>query len=159
MKKSKLKLISSLIINESNTNELEKKELFKLVENSSKEDLINFIKENQTVLNELITPKIKSFLSISGATTGFGIPFVIYRAILSLHGKCTRNCGRFEYNTIRRQVCMVRCKIDKYEKMLEAAKKHNASSNNIKDLQNKINKYKKKLAEYMRHAKRRGTSY
>jgi len=40
MKKSKLKLISSLIINESNTNELEKKELFKLVENSSKEDFL-----------------------------------------------------------------------------------------------------------------------
>ena len=63
----------------------------------------------------------KSYSSMSGQ--GFTIMWALYRKIRSLYDNCTRRCGKYELNTTRRQHCMLKCKVEKFESQLAAAKK------------------------------------
>ena len=165
MKKSTLKIMSYLIINESTNDEIERNELFKLLKNSNKNELIDFINENRYILNELILPKTQTTMSVvgmgvSGRMPHKGLPvWLFYKMVRSFFDKCMKRCGIFDINSIRRQVCIVRCRIDKYEKLLNIAQQNEQSSSKINNLQKKVNKFRKKLIDYQRFGERRGTSY
>ena len=64
----------------------------------------------------------KSVMSVVAVTSLYGIPYLIYRTIRSSFDHCTERCGTYELNTSRRQHCMLKCKVDKYEKMVKSAK-------------------------------------
>lgn len=120
------------------------------------EDRFENSKYNE-IINE-IAPKTKTYLSLTGA--GFyGLPFIIYRKIRSLHDACTKKCGTYEFNTIRRQVCLVRCNIAEKELILAQLRKTNASPDKITKVETQIKKLSRKLKEYDAHAKKRGTKY
>ena len=65
----------------------------------------------------------KSYMSMAGAGGGMNPMWLAYRKVRSMFDDCTRKCGTFEINTSRRQHCMAKCKVVKFESMLAAAKK------------------------------------
>ena len=66
----------------------------------------------------------KTYMSASGAYSGYGTPiWALYRKVRSMYDSCTRKCGTYELNTTRRQHCMIKCRVRKYEAQLAAAEK------------------------------------
>jgi len=65
----------------------------------------------------------KSYMGMAGAGGGLNLYWVAYRAIRGQFDKCTKQCGTFEVNTSRRQHCMIKCKVGKFQKELAAAQK------------------------------------
>lgn len=51
------------------------------------------------------------------------IPWAIYRKIKSISDACTKKCGTFQLNTIRRQLCMAKCNLPRRKAELAAAQK------------------------------------
>jgi len=65
----------------------------------------------------------KTYMSQAGSGGGLNLMWLAYRAVRAQFDKCTRGCGTFEFNTSRRQHCMIQCKVDKAKKELAAAQK------------------------------------
>lgn len=84
--------------------------------------------------NIVTESKLKSVTSLLSFVPGnvitqlTGIPFVgpivwtSYRALRSRYDSCTKKCGTYEYNTIRRQYCVALCKINAYPKLIASMK-------------------------------------
>lgn len=73
--------------------------------------------------------------------------------------ECTKKCGTYELNTVRRQTCLVKCNITHQKELLAALKKSKADPGKIKKVEAKIAKLEKTLAAYTAHAKKRGAEY
>ncbi len=100
------------------------------------------------------------------------IGFASYRLIRTLFDKCTKHCGVFNVNTLRRQVCYTKCKLDTYKKVLAGQKalankcKYSKNPQKCdKIMGNKIEKTSKKLQkqeikwdEIQSYAMRKGVS-
>jgi len=112
------------------------------------------IKDRFLVEGGAIT-KVKSFASVAGGTSFYGIPYLIYRTIRGAADKCTKACGTYEFNTVRRQVCMAKCNLAKHQAMLSKTKDTKQKA----QLQLKVIKFQKKVANYQAQAKERGTDY
>ncbi len=108
----------------------------------------------------------KSFMSMSS----LGIAWPIYRKIRSVFDVCTKKCGKYELNTVRRQYCMTTCNLAKYKQYLVHVSNINCSEqkNPIKckdKKQKNILKYKVKISKLEKiinkqeiAAKKRGTT-
>ena len=96
--------------------------------------------------------------AMSGAGQGYGtILWAAYRKIRSLNDVCTKKCGTYESNTTRRQHCMIRCKVAKYEAQLAAAKKA-GHDNEVAKMTNKLVKAKAEFSKSQQSFKARGAS-
>jgi len=88
----------------------------------------------------------RTYGTLAAATTGYTtIPWAIYRKIRSMHDACTKKCGTFQLNTVRRQLCMAKCNLPRRKAELLAAKK----TKNPKEIAKKtkaVAKAQKKLA-------------
>ena len=47
-----------------------------------------------------------------GSVGGLLLRFVGYRIVRAFFDQCTKRCGVFNINTLRRQICMTKCKLD-----------------------------------------------
>ena len=106
------------------------------------------------------------------AGIGSLIGFISYRVIRALFDKCTKHCGVFNVNTLRRQVCYSKCKLDTYKKVLTgqkalASKCRNSKnpqkcdkvmSNKIESTIKKLQKQEIKWEEIQSYAMRKGVS-
>jgi len=118
-----------------------------------------FIAENYQEVIEATWAKTKTYLSTAGALgTNVSGVWAIYRMIRAKFDKCTKQCGKFEINSVRRQYCMAKCKKDRYAAELEAAKKAK-DPKKIEKAQKQLMKAEKKVKDYEKHAKKRGTKY
>ena len=88
----------------------------------------------------------KTYMSGVGGAGGISPLWALYRKIRSLNDNCTRRCGTFETNTTRRQHCMIKCKVEKFEARLSAAKK----SKNTTEIEKSESSLMKAKAEYMK---------
>ena len=52
----------------------------------------------------------KTAMSGMGATGGLNPTWLAYRTARAHFGDCTKKCGTYEINTVRRQACMAKCK-------------------------------------------------
>lgn len=101
---------------------------------------------NKTInLNE---SKRKTTMSILGIiipiAAGYtSLTWPIYRAIRAAFDQKTQRCGIFRPNTTRRQVCMLRVKIETLEKIKSASKDPKV----LKQVEKKLNKYKTLLSK------------
>jgi hypothetical protein len=158
MDKRSLKLLSCLIVNEAKITDERKIKLVESIKNADEKELINFLKLNEELLHE-IRPKTKTLMSTSAAI-GYQAPiWALYRKIRSKTDACTKKCGTYELNTVRRQVCMLRCKISETELMIGALKNNPKEAARVRSLKNKVEKLKTNLHEYEARAKARDTEY
>ena len=98
----------------------------------------------------------KSYSSQVGMSQG-SVIWAAYRKIRSLSDQCTKKCGTYELNTSRRQHCMIKCKLAKYEAQLAAAKKA-GHDNEVAKMTNKVVKAKAEWAKSQQSFKARGAS-
>ena len=96
----------------------------------------------------------KTQMSLAGAHSGYGIPWAVYRMVRANYDVCTRRCGKFELNTARRQVCMAKCRIEKYQKQYDAAKKAGVGKEVLKK-QKQLDKAKTAYDRYQKAFKKR----
>lgn len=158
MDKRSLKLLSYLIVNEAKVTSERKTELIEAIKTADEKELVNFIKLNEELLHE-IRPKTKTFFSNAGAM-GYTFPiWAIYRKMKAKKDACTKKCGTYELNTIRRQVCMIRCNISSTQSMIGVLKKTKGNEEKIAKLQTKLVALQGKLRDYMAHGKKRGAEY
>ena len=121
------------------------------------------------LIQEAAWPKTKTMMSQYGMNLSGLIGWVIYRAIRSSLGECTKKCGTYEINTVRRQVCRVKCKINATERAIKEIQKSKAVNDaekheikkmkTIRSLKKQLVKLHKKLSDYQTRAKKRGTEY
>lgn len=155
MDKRSLKLLSYLIVNEAKITSERKTELIEAIKTADEKELVSFIKLNEELLHE-IRPKTKTYFSMSAT----GTPgWLLYRKIREKHDVCTKKCGTYEINSVRRQVCMLRCNIGETEMMIRALKNNPKEADRVRNLENKVGKLKRDLQEYEARAKARGTEY
>jgi len=64
----------------------------------------------------------KSYMTTAGFS-GAPVMWSAYRKIRSKFDVCTKRCGTYELNTVRRQACMAKCKVAKLQGEVSAAKK------------------------------------
>lgn len=69
-----------------------------------------------------IRPLVKTYASVVGGVGSYGIPWLIYRKIRSKTDMCTKKCGTYQLNSIRRQYCMAKCQAVKLQIMIKASK-------------------------------------
>lgn len=110
-------------------------------------------------------------ISPGGVTGGIGV-WGGYRIIRAFFDKCTKQCGVFNINTLRRQICITHCKTKIYSKILKDLKDVKSKCNTAKDpkkcnirLNKEIEKYEKRLSksdekwkEIQIHAKEKNVS-
>jgi hypothetical protein len=124
------------------------------------------------LLQEAAWPKTKTYMSMWGISLGGFVGWGIYRALRASMGKCTRKCGTYEINTVRRQVCRIKCKIDNIVRLVTELEKSKAPKEYGDSEKFEIKKRKaivkikkqlpalhKKLDDYQKRAKKRGTEY
>jgi len=155
MDKRSLKLLSCFIVNEAKVPTKKKLQLLESIKVASEKELLNFLKVNEALLQE-IRPKFKTAMSLS---TGGSLGWAIYRKIRAKHDICTKKCGTYELNTVRRQVCMLRCNINETQMMINALKGRHGEESRMHKLQARVEKMKNDLREYEARAKARGTEY
>ena len=158
MDKRSLKLLSCLIVNEAKITNERKIQLVESIKNANEKELIKFLKLNEELLHE-IHPKTKTFMSLTGGPTSPSPVGLLYRKIRSMFDVCTKKCGTYEINSIRRQVCMVRCNIASTQAQINALKKTPGGEGKVAKLQSKLTSLQGKLQEYMAHGQKRGTEY
>lgn len=93
--------------------------------------------------------------SAGSLSTGGSVFWLIYRKIRAHYDICTKKCGKWEINTARRQVCMIKCKIDKVKAQLAKAKQYK-DSNEITKLEAELKKAENTYARYQASFKKRG---
>lgn len=157
MDKRSLKLLSCLIVNEAKITDERKTQLVESIKNADEKELVNFLKLNEELLHE-IRPKTKTLMSLAGGPIS-GPTGLLYRKIRSMFDVCTKKCGTYEINSIRRQVCMVRCNIASTQAQLNSLKKVPGSEGKISKLQSKLAALQGKLQQYSAHGQKRGTEY
>jgi hypothetical protein len=123
----------------------------------------------KTVLAGLLT--LLGFNNLAGGIAAV-LGFASYRVIRALFDKCTKHCGVFNVNTLRRQVCYSKCKLDTYKKVLVGQKAlankcqysqnpqkcNKIMGNKIEKTSNKLQKQKIKWDEIQSYAMRKGVS-
>lgn len=172
MDKKSLKLLSGLIVNEAKISDSRKLKFMKEIENASEKELINFLKVNEALLQE-IRPKWKTAMSaypvadagvslgmgnVSAAAAGAGA-WVAYRAIRAHFNDCTKKCGTFNLNTPKRQACLFRCQVEKTNKAIALMKKNKVDPAKIAKMEAKLKKLQKAVKEYIAYGNERGKKY
>jgi hypothetical protein len=134
-----LKLLAGFMVYESKISKAAKLQLLNFISEASEPQVKSFIldgkitsldRQAEKVVNERfivseaggrVAKLRKTYMGMVGAS--FTPLWAAYRKIRSLYDVCTKKCGTFEYNTSRRQHCMIKCKVAKYQGNLAAAKK------------------------------------
>ena len=157
MDKKSLKLLSCFIVNEAKISDAKKLQLIESIKDANEKELVDFLKLNEELLHE-IRPKTKTYFSLAGGPTS-GPVGLLYRKIRSMFDVCTKKCGTYEINSVRRQVCMVRCNISETNALLNSLKGRAGEEVRVHKLQAKLEKLKNNLREYEARAKAGGTEY
>ncbi|MBY9000880.1 MAG: hypothetical protein KGD64_08210 [Candidatus Heimdallarchaeota archaeon] len=174
MKTVELKLLAGAIVVESKLDKKSKGQLLEWIQNeASKIDTMGFLLDGrvrhfkgdseQIVIDRFeiseaggrIAKLRKSYSSQAGAGAGLNPVWLIYRKIRSVFDACTKGCGKYEVNTSRRQHCMIKCKLAKAQKELDAAHK----SGDVKEVSKKtaaLNKAKALAAKSSKSFSNRG---
>lgn len=97
----------------------------------------------------------KSYMTQYGSSGGLNPAWLLYRAVRAQFDKCTRKCGTFELNTSRRQHCLLKCKVQKLQGELNAAKKAQ-DTQKAKSIQDKLAKAQKTLQKSRASFAKRG---
>lgn len=95
-----------------------------------------------------IMPKLKTYASQAGMGA-YLAPWLVYRKVRSMYDECTKKCGTYEINSIRRQVCMVKCNIRRTELLIKG-------NVDVEKNKLKLHKLQGKLKEYEAQFKKRG---
>ena len=193
MDKKELQISSMYIVSESHKSKLAKLQLLNFIMEASEHQLMAFILDDQIIsIDELgeqivearfkasnimqeIRPKTKTYFSTTGMLGLTGVDGAIiwaaYRKIRSSYDVCTRQCGKFELNTVRRQYCMAKCKVVKIQGKLGVLKssvlakgknpeKFRASkTKEIAKAQKNLLKAMNNVKKYEAHASKRSTKY
>jgi hypothetical protein len=94
--------------------------------------------------------------SASSLQFGGSALWALYRKIRGHYDICTSRCGKYELNTARRQVCMIKCKIDKVKAQLAKAKQYKDSKEGSK-LEADLKKAENTYSRYQASFKERGS--
>lgn len=97
----------------------------------------------------------KSYMTQYGSGGGVNPAWLLYRAARAQFDKCTRQCGTFELNTSRRQHCLIKCKVQKLQKELQAAKKAK-DEKKAKQVQSQLAKAQQTLKKSQQSFAKRG---
>lgn len=92
---------------------------------------------------------------VGGAALGVGL-WALYRKIRSAYDVCTKKCGTYEMNTVRRQYCMAKCKVKKKVEELSAVQKTKDTAK-IQKAKASLAKARETFARYQASFKSRGT--
>lgn len=176
MTKKELQIITGLIVTESKIDKEGKLQILDWLQNeASKVDIMGFLMDGrikhfdesveQIVIDRFavheaggrIAKLRKTAMSVAGGTTYLGVPYLLYRTIRANFDKCTKKCGTYEFNTTRRQHCMIKCKVGKLSAELSAAQKTKDPAK-IKSAQAKLVKAKAAMVKSVASFKKRGTS-
>lgn len=171
MNKKQLTLTSAFVIYESKLPKQAKLQLMKFIKNEATDSQLKaflldgeIIPKIDSITEEIINDRFlvseaggrvatlrKSYMTQAGAGGGLSPIWLKYRAIRSMFDKCTRQCGVLEINTVRRQLCMAKCKVQKLKNEIKIAEKE-------KDIK-KVEKKKEQLAKAMNVLKKYETSF
>lgn len=114
-------------------------------EGSVNEKFEKFVKEGK------MTTMRKSYMSMNAA----GSPvWLAYRKIRSMADACTKKCGTYEVNTVRRQACYAKCKEAAAAQELTIAKKYK-DEKKISKANASLAKWRSKVADYKNQFKQR----
>jgi len=170
-----LKLMAAYMVKESALTKGAKLQLLKFIQNEASDIQIKGLLLDGEILGDLdeqateileqrfsvseaggrIATMRKSYMTRVGA--GGGLIWLAYRKIRSAFDACTKQCGKFELNTARRQLCMAKCKVNMINSKLAAAKKAKNDSE-VKKMTSQLVKAKERLAKYQASFKKRGAS-
>jgi len=118
-------------------------------------EIVNLDNQAEEIVNERFAiseaggrvAKLRKTAMSMGAAVGYGAPiWALYRKIRSVYDNCTRRCGTYELNTSRRQHCMIKCKLEKYEARLKAAE----NAKNATEIEKSKAALMKAKAEFMK---------
>lgn len=159
MDKKELQILSMATVSESDKSKLAKLQLLNFIMEASEHQLMAFMLDGKIIKTDELTEQViedrfriseaggrvaklrKSYSSLTGV--GFPVMWALYRKIRSIYDVCTKRCGKYEVNTSRRQHCMIKCRVEKYQAQLVAAKK---AKNNKEVQKAKANLLKAKAA-------------
>ncbi len=98
---------------------------------------------------------VSSLITMLGFAVGSGIGLLVrfagYRVIRAFFDQCTKHCGVFNINTIRRQICMTKCKLDVLKTVLN---KRESIRNKCSTLSKKPEECKKIMDKKIQKIKR-----
>ena len=175
MEKKDLQLISFAVVVESQLPKAAKTQLINFIKEASDIQLKVFLMDGEIIsvdanVEQIITERFnahpineaggriatlrKSYMTQVGASAG--VYWLLYRKIRSMFDECTNKCGRYELNTARRQVCMAKCRVDKYSRMMAAAKK-TKNEKEVVSSKAKYEKAKQTYDKYVRSFQKRGS--
>jgi len=96
----------------------------------------------------------KTSMGMLGVNAG-SVLWLAYRKIRSMKDACTKKCGTYEYNTSRRQHCIIQCRVAEAKAKLAAAQKAKNDSE-VKKMKAKLAKANETLRKSTASFKSRG---
>lgn len=111
---------------------------------------------------EDISPERKSVMSGIGMGSlagALGPIFILYRAVRGKFDKCSKACGVYVINGPKRQTCMAKCNVMKYQEIVNGLKKIKAPKDKILKAELKLKDYEQKYKEYLNYARQTGRKY
>lgn len=136
-----LKIFAGLIVTESKMTKASKLQLLNFIQNEATipqikallldGEIVNLDKQAEEIVNSRFEVSErskagtlrKSAMGLAGAGGGMSPAWLLYRTIRSAFSKCTKICGTYQINTVRRHQCMDKCKADKDRKIAAAKQK------------------------------------
>lgn len=143
------------IINYSKKDSIENIDKYEKLERQIKSLTEDEAKDIVLSLLEDISPDRKSVMSGAGLYFG-GVDYVLYRAIRGKFDKCSKACGTYALNTPKRQICMAKCNMVKWQNIVDSYKKNHIGGSKLSNAQMKLLKAQKKYKEYAEYAKQTG---